>query len=77
MKRIFKLLFILLISVFLVGCKDANKVFKTKPSVDETVYKEVDEVMANMSLDEKIGQMFIVSYNSTSYNDGLSNIMST
>ena len=77
MKKIFKLLFILLISVFLVGCKDAEKVFKTKPSVDETVYKEVDEVMANMSLDEKIGQMFIVSYNSTSYNDGLSNIMST
>ena len=77
MKRIFKLFFILLISVFLVGCKDSNKVFKTKPSTDETIYKEVDEVMANMSLDEKIGQMFIVSYNSTSYNDGLSNIMST
>lgn len=77
MKRFFKLLFILLISVFLVGCKDANKVFKTKPSVDETVYNEVDEVMSHMSLDEKIGQMFIVSYNSTSYNDELSNIMST
>ena len=77
MKRIFKLFFILLISVFLVGCKDSNKVFKTKPSTDETIYKEVDEVMANMSLDEKIGQMFIVSYNSTSYNDGLSNIVST
>jgi beta-N-acetylhexosaminidase len=77
MKRIFKLLFILLISVFLVGCKDANKVFKTKPSVDETVYNEVDEVMSHMSLDEKIGQMFIISYNSTSYNDELSNIMST
>ena len=77
MKRFFKLLFILLISVFLVGCKDANKVFKTKPSVDETVYNEVDEVMSHMSLDEKIGQMFIVSYNSTSYNDELSDIMST
>ena len=77
MKRFFKLLFILLISVFLVGCKDPNKVFKTKPSVDETVYNEVDEVMSHMSLDEKIGQMFIVSYNSTSYNDELSNIMST
>ena len=77
MKRFFKLLFILLVSVFLVGCKDANKVFKTKPSVDETVYNEVDEVMSHMSLDEKIGQMFIVSYNSTSYNDELSNIMST
>ena len=77
MKRFFKLLFILLISVFLVGCKDANKVFKTKPSVDETVYNEVDEVMSHMSLDEKIGQMFIISYNSTSYNDELSNIMST
>lgn len=77
MKRFFKLLFILLISVFLVGCKDANKVFQTKPSVDETVYNEVDEVMSHMSLDEKIGQMFIVSYNSTSYNDELSNIMST
>ncbi len=77
MKRFFILLFILLISVFLVGCKDANKVFKTKPSVDETVYNEVDEVMSHMSLDEKIGQMFIVSYNSTSYNDELSNIMST
>ena len=77
MKRLFKLLFILLISIFLVGCDDEKKVFKTKPSNDEIIYEEVDKVMSNMSLDEKIGQMFIVSYNSTSYNDGLSNVMNT
>ena len=77
MKRFFKLFFILIIVIFLVGCEDVKKVTKVKPSNDELVYKEVDEVMSNMSLDEKIGQMFILSYNTTSYNDGLSKIMST
>ena len=77
MKRFFKLFFILLIILFLTGCKNVGvkDISKKKLSDDEKIYKEVDKVMDNMSLDEKIGQMFIISYNTTSYDQGLSSIM--
>lgn len=77
MKRFFKLIFILIIVIFLVGCNKVKQSTKPKLSADEKIYKEVDKVMSEMSLDEKLGQMFIISYNTTSYDNGLSNIMDT
>ena len=77
MKRFFKLIFILMIVIFLVGCNKVKNVTKKKLSADEKIYVEVDKVMDGMSLDEKIGQMFIVSYNTTSYDQGLSKVMDT
>ena len=47
MKKYFKLIFILIIIVFLIGCEDVNtkQIYKKKLSDDEKIYKEVDNVM--------------------------------
>ena len=64
-----KLLIILLVLTILVGC-NSNKEKEDKKEISD-LDKKVEETLNNMTLDEKIGQMIIISYRSPSLDSTL------
>ena len=66
-----KLLIILLVLTILVGCNsNSNKEKEDKKEISD-LDKKVEETLNNMTLDEKIGQMIIISYRSPSLDSTL------
>ena len=66
-----KLLIILLVLTILVGCNsNSNKEKEYKKEISD-LDKKVEETLNNMTLDEKIGQMIIISYRSPSLDSTL------
>ena len=61
-----KIIVLLLIAILIVGCnskKEEKKENKKEDNLNMSdIDKKVEETLENMTLDEKIGQMIIISY---------------
>lgn len=58
---------------FITGC--AKKTITNKYVTEEGTLKEIEEVINNLSLEEKIGQMFIVGFNGSGVTEELINLI--
>ncbi len=85
MKRIFKIIFVIILTLCLTSClkenkntkKVDNKNTKEKETKELTEDEMIEEKLNKMSLDEKIGQMFIVANRTPNIDDDLNNILNT
>lgn len=67
---------LLIVSFFIYNYKNDEKPKEKEPNEEKT--NEIDTMLSNMTLDEKIGQMLFISYDSSKYmNDELKSILET
>lgn len=72
MKKI--LVSIIIVLLFITGCQDSIKVDKDEKN---NIEQKVESTMEEMNLEEKIGQMLIVSYRSSAADDNLISTLKT
>ncbi len=79
MKNKILIIFLLVISFFMVSCTKEKEVY-TKPvekelTEDEKLDQYVKEQLSNMSLNDKIGQMLMISYEGVNFDKELEDIL--
>ncbi len=80
MKNKIFIVFLLVISFFMVSCtkeEKVNKPIEKELTESEMLDKRIEEQLSNMFLNDKIGQMLMISYEGVTFDDDLKNILNT
>lgn len=73
------LIILLIVSFFMLSCTKEKQKEPTEkiPTEEEKIEIKVEEQLSNMSLNDKIGQMLIISYEGITFDENLENILNT